>query len=191
MSSVRFWLCGAAVASTLSLVSAGGCGTGGVQPCHGTQCAPLEGRYALHFDSGEFQESTGNCDALPVALPKELTLTRVGSRLTGTLDLGQTLNGTLYDNHDFTLAGTAPTTPGSDFSDNINTVFGGVYEGPGTPSSGVGDGGISGDGGTVTVDGGANQLSGLFTRTRTRSSGSGGSSERCQLTRLFTATRLP
>lgn len=189
MSSVRFWLCGAAVAGTLSLVFAGGCGAGGIQPCHGSECAPIEGRYALHFDPGEFQERTGNCDALPVELPNELTITRVGSRLTGTLDLGQALNGTLYNNLDFTLSGTAPTTPGSDFSDNINTVFGGEYVRPGTP--GVGDGGMAEDGGTPAVDGGAYQLSGLFTRTRTRSSGNGGSSERCQLTELFTATRLP
>ena len=180
MTSGRFWLCGGAIAVSLTLASAPGCSGGGLQPCDATTCAPIEGRYTLSFEDGGFND-TGACGQLPVELPDgPLTLSRSVAQLTGTVE-GLTLSGTLYNNNEFSLLGTGPTGGDAGFNDSRNLSFSGTYIPPRAGRPTVGDGGT--DGGTV--DGGEAQLSGQFNGSRTRSGQS------CQVTRRFTATRQP
>lgn len=181
MTSGRFWLLGAASASALALVSAAGCSGSGLQPCDSTNCAPIEGRYALSFDQGNFTD-TGSCDDLPLELPAGLTITRSVSQLTGELDEGQMLSGTLYNNSEFTLLGSGQAGPDAGVGDTLSANFSGSYLAPRGSVTGA-------DGGTPAGDGGVAQLSGTFNGTRTRTGG--GTSERCQVTRRFTATRQP
>lgn len=181
MTSGRFWLLGTACASALALVSAAGCSGDGLQPCDSTDCVPIEGRYALSFGEGTFPDS-GDCEGVPVELPRELTLTRSVSQLTGRLNEGQTLTGTVYRNGEFNLLGSGLTRPDAGVGDTLNAGFIGNYLGQ--------RGGVAGaDGGTPAGDGGVAQLSGTFNGTRVRSAG--GANQRCQMTRPFTATRQP
>lgn len=189
MTSGRFPRRVRPLVGALALASATGCGGGTLQPCD-SNCPSMEGRYALRYEDGGFND-TGECGQLPLDLPEgPLTLTRSVSQLTGTLE-GQTLNGTLYNTGEFILLGTGPTGGDAGFGDNLSLHLSGTYTPPRTGRPTVGDGGTAGDGGTPALDGGEAQLSGLFNGTRTRSAGAGSASQRCQVTRRFTATRQP
>lgn len=183
MTSGRFWLLGAASASALALTAAAGCSGSGLQPCDSTNCASIEGRYALSFEQGTFTD-TGSCGEVPVELPDGLSITRSVSQLTGQLDEGQTLNGTLFNNNEFSLLGSGRATPDAGVGDTLSANFSGSYSPPRGGGTGADGGTPAGDGGVVTA-----QLSGTFNGTRTRSGG--GSSQSCQVTRRFTATRQP
>lgn len=177
MTSGRFWLRGAAAASALALGPLVACSDNGLQPCDSTNCAPIEGRYTLDFDQGDFAD-TGSCDDLPVPLPEAMTLIRRGSELTGRLDEDQTLSGTLFNNADFNLLGSGLAGSDAGVGDTVSTQFNGSYVAP--------RGGT--DGGTPSGEG---LLAGTFSGTRQRSGGSGGTPQRCQISRRFSATRQP
>jgi hypothetical protein len=181
MTSGRFWLLATATIVPMALVSAAGCSGDALQPCNSTNCVPIEGRYALSFEQGTFTDS-GDCEAFPLTLPKELSVTRSVAQLTGRLDQGQTLTGTVYSNGEFNLLGSGLTRPDAGVGDTLNAGFIGNY----IPPRG---GGTGADGGTTAGDGGVAQLTGTFNGTRSGSSG--GTSQRCQVTRSFTATRQP
>jgi len=111
-----------------------------------------------------------------------MLLTRSASQLTGSLNGGQTLSGTLYNNDEFSLLGSGPASPDAGVGDTLSASLTGNAIAP--------SGGVTGaDGGTPAGDGGVAQLSGTFNGTRTRSGG--GTLQRCQVTRRFTATRQP
>jgi len=180
MTSGRFWLLGTACASALALVSATGCNEDGLQPCDSTNCATIEGRYTLSYGQATFPDS-GDCEDVPVELPEGITITRSVSQLTGRLDEGQTLSGTLYNNNEFNLLGSGTASPDAGVGDTLNANLTGAYVG-------ARGGGTGTDGGTST-GGGAAQLTGTFNGTRVRSGG--GTNQRCQVSRPFTATRQP
>ncbi|XXF75051.1 hypothetical protein P2318_18440 [Myxococcaceae bacterium GXIMD 01537] len=191
MTSGRFWITSAATAGALALLGATACGESAIAPC-GTNCSAVEGTYALDFEDGGFTD-TGDCTLVPLAPPKgPLELTRRGSELKGQLD-GPPLMGTLYNDNTFNLMGTAPTFPDGGLDDSVSLSFSARFIPPPIVRQVPGrDGGTAGDGGTPAVsDGGAAQLTGLFTGTRTRVASGGGNSQRCQVTRRFTATRQP
>ncbi len=74
MTSGRFWLIVAALASPL-VAAAVGCGSNG-GPC--TTCPPIEGRYPLEFAAGDVP---ADCASLGVLLPRgPLDIRRAGSR---------------------------------------------------------------------------------------------------------------
>ncbi len=142
-------------------------------PC--TDCPPMEGRYSLVL------QETGlpsNCANLTVSFPSgPLDVQRVDSQLSATLE-GFTLQGTLYATSDFSLVGLpAPGLGGTDGG------TGGADGGAGRPES------VSLNGRYLPAseeDGGVAQLTGTYVGNH---AGSGGRTQRCTVTRSFTATR--
>ncbi|MFL5347389.1 MAG: hypothetical protein ACJ8AT_21605 [Hyalangium sp.] len=143
MTSGRFWLIAAALASPA--LAAIACGGGGA-PC--TTCAPIEGRYPLEFAAGAVP---ADCASLNVALPRgPLDIQRAGSQLTATLD-NVPLQGTLFQSSDFNLLGSQAAQDGGS---TTQFAFSGSY----TPGR---------------ADGGTGSLSGSFTGTYSRPSPQG------------------
>jgi hypothetical protein len=159
MNSERFWLVAALLAST-AFAAAAGCDGSTSAPC--TSCAPIEGRYPLQFASGTLPE---DCAALGVDLPRGLLeIQRMGNALNATLETVP-MQGTLYQNAEFTLLGSQTATDGGTTQFSLTGMY---IPGP--------------------TDGGAGQLSGSFTGTYNRPSPQGMS--RCSLIRPYTATQL-
>ncbi|WP_224241158.1 hypothetical protein [Hyalangium gracile] len=159
MTSGRFWLIAATLASTL-VASAVGCGNNGT-PC--TTCPSIEGRYPLEFAAGTVP---ADCASLGVELPKgPLDIQRAGSQLTATLEEVE-LQGTLFQGAEFTLLGTRQAMDGGSSSTQFS--LNGTYT-PGNP------------------DGGTGRISGSFTGTYNRPSAQG--MRRCSVQRAYTATQ--
>ncbi len=145
------------------LLMASGCG-GSSQGC--TNCPPMEGTYGLALEPGMTPSS---CEGVTVALPQgPLEVNRQGSELDATLD-GMTLRGTLFQTYDFSLVGNSlgqPTDGGTSGPDS--TILSGRY----IPA--IGDGGVP----RLVGD-----WQGNFSST------TAGGTQRCSVTRSFTATR--
>ncbi|NBD12125.1 MULTISPECIES: hypothetical protein [Corallococcus] len=152
----------AMVSSTLLLL-APACGTKGNADC-GESCAPVEGVYPLVFqpDAG-LPPECANLNAPPLPDGKDLTLTRDGGALGGSLE-GVALRGQVFPTGDLTVSGAPPPS-----SDGGLTLFISVSA---TFTGGASDGG---------------SLTGTFSGNFSRIQGSG--SLQCTVTRPFTATR--
>lgn len=159
MTSGRFWLVAASLAGT-AFAAAAGCGGSTSAPC--TTCAPVEGHYPLQFASGTLPQE---CVSLGVDLPKgALEIQRTGNALNATLDTVP-MQGTLYQNSEFTLLGSQTQLDGGSSTQFSLTA---------TYTAG-------------RADGGTGQLAGSFTGTYNRPSPQGTS--RCTLMRSYTATQ--
>lgn len=101
-------LLGAAVLLCAQL--AAGCATN-AHPC--TQCAPIEGSYAVSFAD---TTPSGNCQNVSTPDGGVLQINRQGSVLSGSFPGWSDLAGTLYDTGDFTLAGSGDANPNSSVS---------------------------------------------------------------------------
>jgi len=143
MTSGRFWLIAATLATTATALAAG-CGDSGA-PCK--TCPPIEGRYALEFEPGAIP---ADCTSLGVGLPQgALDIQRAGAGLTATLD-GVPLEGTVYQSFDFNLLGTQSALDGG----STQLSLSGRY----TPGR---------------LDGGTGAIAGSFTGTYARGSAQG------------------
>jgi hypothetical protein len=130
------------------------------RPC--TACPPIEGRYALEFDS---TTTTGSCQGVNPPADGTLSIGRQAASLTGSLPPYEDMRGTLYTGGDFTLSGSASTTDGGTPTDRLTVRA--VY--------------LAGrDGGVATLDG-------TMLEIRQRSSPSGATE--CSISRAFTGTR--
>ncbi len=130
------------------------------RPC--TTCPPIEGRYALAFES---TTNTGSCQGVNPPAGGTLVIGRQAATLTGSFPPYEDLRGTIYTGGDFTLSG------------SVNTDGG-------TPSSTVS---IRGVYRAVVRDGGVASLDGTWLEIHQRSSPSGATE--CSLDRAFDATR--
>jgi hypothetical protein len=138
----------------------------------------MEGRYTLVLQETGVPSS---CSNLTVSLPSgPLDVQRVDSHLTATLE-GFTFQGTLYATSDFTLLGASG--PGDGGTGGADGGTGGTDGGAGRPDT------VSLTGRYIPAseeDGGVAQLMGTYVGNH---SGSGGRTQRCTVTRSFTATR--
>ncbi|RKH34334.1 hypothetical protein [Corallococcus llansteffanensis] len=156
-----------ALVSSTVLLLAPACGDDGAAQDCGEECAPVEGAYPLAFrgDAGLPPECVNlNVPALPEG--KDLRLMRDGGTLTGSLE-GVALRGQVSATGDLSLTG-APL-PSAD--GGLTTFLSLTASFTGGPADGGGDG----------------SLSGIFTGNFSRLNG--GTSQRCFVTRPFTATR--
>ncbi len=162
MTSGRFWLACTTFTVTLALLASPGCG-GSSLAC--TQCPPIEGSYALELGQ---EGPPSACSVQDEELPAgPLEMERAGSHVTATLD-GMTLSGTLYVTYDFNLVGI-----------RTGAADGGT-EGPESAS-------ISGRYIPAIGDGGVPRLVGTWQGSYAETTG--GASQRCTVTRSFTAIR--
>jgi hypothetical protein len=143
MTTGRFWLIAAALATTATALAAG-CGDNGA-PC--TTCPPVEGRYTVAFEPGTIP---ADCASLGVGLPQgPLDIQRTGAGLTATLD-GVPMEGTVYQTFDFTLLGTQAGLDGGSTQFSLSGRY--------TPGR---------------LDGGTGALAGSFTGAYARGSAQG------------------
>ncbi|HYI00790.1 hypothetical protein [Hyalangium sp.] len=143
MTSGRFWMIAATLASTTAALAAG-CGDNG-SPC--STCPSMEGRYALEFAEGAIP---ADCASLGVTLPQgPLDIQRAGAGLTATLE-GVELQGTVYQTFDFSLLGTQAALDGGSTQYSVSGRY--------TPAR---------------TDGGTGGISGSFTGTYARGSAQG------------------
>ena len=156
-----------ALVTSSVLLLAPACGDDGAVPDCGEECAPVEGLYPLAFlsDAGLPAECVNlNVPALPEG--KDLSLARDGGTLMGSLD-GVALKGQVNATGDLRLTG-APL-PSSDGGLTTFLTLTASFTG------GPADGGLGG------------RLRGNFTGNYSRQDGN--TSQRCFVTRPFTATR--
>lgn len=163
MTSGRFALAAVVIAATGTLVATSGCGDDGA-PC--TDCPAMEGTWRMDFADAGVPAECVNLGVQALPQGEDMTVNRAGSTLTGTLT-GVSLQGTVYASGDFSLGGIGPTSLDGGHTDNLNLT--GLY----TPSVG--------DGGTAALRG---TFSGNYSRAAT-----GGTPQRCTVSRPFTATR--
>lgn len=144
MTSGRFWLFAAALATTAVALSAA-CGSANGSPC--TSCPPIEGLYTVQFAA---VSTPDECAPLGVTLPRgPLDIHRAGSALTATWD-GIGLEGTLFQSFDFTLLGNEAQLDGGRTQFSVSGKY--------TPGS---------------TDGGLGSISGSFTGTYNRGTAQG------------------
>ncbi|MCY1047387.1 hypothetical protein OV208_39175 [Corallococcus sp. bb12-1] len=156
----------ALVSSTL-LMLAPACGDEGTPLDCAENCAPVEGSYPLAFpnDAGLPPECV-SLNVPPLPNGKDLVLNRDGGTLTGSLD-GLALKGKVQATGSLSLTGTPPPSSDGGLTTflSLNASFTG-----GTAESGA-----------------AGSLTGNFTGNYSRIQGN--LSQRCTVTRPFTATR--
>ncbi|RYZ44007.1 MAG: hypothetical protein EOO71_01240 [Myxococcaceae bacterium] len=155
-----------AVVASATLMLAPACGDEGTLDC-AESCAPVEGSYPLVLtaDAGLPPECV-NLSVPPLPDGKDLVLAREGATLTGTLD-GVALQGQVFTTGDLSVTGTTPPSPDGGLTTflSLNASF----------TGGAADSGVAGS------------LTGNFTGNYSRIQGN--FSQRCSVTRPFTATR--
>lgn len=163
MTSGRFWLPCIPLSVSLALLASPGCGGGGSQAC--IECPPIEGRYTLELGQ---EAPPPTCSGLGEEFPAgPLEVERTGSHVTARLD-EMTLSGTLYVTYDFNLVGIRS---------------GAADGGTGGPESAS----LSGRYIPALGDGGVPRLVGTWQGSYAGTPG--GESQRCLVTRSFTAIR--
>ncbi|WP_147444368.1 MULTISPECIES: hypothetical protein [Corallococcus] len=156
-----------AVVSSAVLMLAPACDDEGTPLDCAETCAPVEGSYPLAFlaDAGLPPECV-NLNVPPLPDGKDLVLEREGSALTASLD-GVDLQGQVFPSGDLSVTGGPPPSSDGGLTTflSLNASF----------TGGVADSGV---GGSLT-----GSFSGNYSRIQ------GNASQRCSVTRPFTATR--